>query len=64
VVVAKPGHIVFLANILAALKTTVANFKLPKRCVVVPELPRNAMGKVQKNMLRAQFGHLLATGAS
>jgi malonyl-CoA/methylmalonyl-CoA synthetase len=29
-----------------------ANFKIPKRCFVVPELPRNTMGKVQKNLLR------------
>ena len=36
------------------LKTRLANFKLPKRCFVVPELPRNTMGKVQKNLLREQ----------
>jgi malonyl-CoA/methylmalonyl-CoA synthetase len=29
-----------------------ANFKVPKQCVVLSELPRNAMGKVQKNLLR------------
>jgi malonyl-CoA/methylmalonyl-CoA synthetase len=28
---------------------------VPKRCVVVAELPRNAMGKVQKNLLREQY---------
>ncbi|MEN9886497.1 MAG: hypothetical protein RL758_1075, partial [Pseudomonadota bacterium] len=32
-----------------------ANFKIPKRCHVVPELPRNTMGKVQKNLLREQY---------
>jgi len=32
-----------------------ANFKIPKRCYVLPELPRNAMGKVQKNLLRERF---------
>jgi len=37
------------------LKATLANFKIPKRCYVVPELPRNAMGKVQKNLLRSQY---------
>ena len=42
-------------QILASLKMSLANFKVPKQCVVVPELPRNAMGKVQKNLLRAQF---------
>jgi len=39
------------------LRDTLAHFKVPKRCHVVAELPRNAMGKVQKNLLRAQFAH-------
>ena len=43
-------------HILARLKAAVAHDKVPKHCVVVPELPRNAMGKVQKNLLREQFG--------
>jgi len=43
-------------HILARLKAAVANYKVPRHCVVVPELPRNAMGKVQKNLLREQFG--------
>jgi malonyl-CoA/methylmalonyl-CoA synthetase len=42
--------------IIAALKSKIANFKVPKRVHVVDELPRNTMGKVQKNVLRAQFG--------
>ena len=50
VVIAKPE------KILAALKTMLANFKVPKRCYVVQELPRNAMGKVQKNLLRSSYG--------
>ena len=36
------------------LKAEIANFKVPKRVFVVAELPRNAMGKVQKNLLREQ----------
>ena len=55
VVVAKPGYVVDPANILATLKTMLANFKIPKRCMVVAELPRNAMGKVQKNVLRNRY---------
>ena len=55
VVVGKPGCVVEPANILTTLKTMLANFKIPKRCVVVAELPRNAMGKVQKNVLRSQY---------
>ncbi len=31
------------------------NFKIPKRCFVCHELPRNIMVKVQKNLLRKQF---------
>lgn len=37
------------------LKTRLANYKLPKRIVVVEQLPRNTMGKVQKNVLREMF---------
>ena len=35
-----------------------ANFKVPKTLVVVAELPRNAMGKVQKNLLRERYARL------
>jgi malonyl-CoA/methylmalonyl-CoA synthetase len=35
-----------------------AKFKLPKRVVFVDDLPRNTMGKVQKNVLRQQFAYL------
>jgi malonyl-CoA/methylmalonyl-CoA synthetase len=40
------------AEIIAALKGKLANFKVPKRVYVVDDLPRNTMGKVQKNLLR------------
>ena len=43
------------ADVIAALKKQLANFKVPKRVYVVEELPRNAMGKVQKNVLRDRF---------
>ena len=43
---------------LAQLGTRLARFKLPKRIVVVPELARNTMGKVQKNILRDTYGAL------
>ena len=55
VVIAKPGFKLEPLTILANLKATLANFKVPKRCDVVVELPRNAMGKVQKNVLRNQY---------
>jgi malonyl-CoA/methylmalonyl-CoA synthetase len=44
--------------ILAALDGRLAKFKLPKRVVFVDELPRNTMGKVQKNVLREKYADL------
>jgi len=46
------------AELIAAMRTRLAAFKVPKRIVFVDELPRNAMGKVQKNLLREQFGNI------
>ena len=40
------------------LKEKLASFKLPKRVMILDELPRNTMGKVQKNVLRDQFTDL------
>jgi len=54
VVVAQAGARLDPEAILAQLKTQLANYKIPKRCVIAPELPRNTMGKVQKNLLRAE----------
>lgn len=47
------------ATIIAALKAQISAFKVPKRVVFVDQLPRNTMGKVQKNLLREQFAQLL-----
>jgi malonyl-CoA/methylmalonyl-CoA synthetase len=47
--------------VLASLKARLANFKIPKRCYVVSELPRNTMGKVQKNLLRDQHKGLFVS---
>ncbi len=58
VVIAKPGAALQADAIIAALKSQLANFKIPKRCEVVAQLPRNTMGKVQKNLLRDQYKHL------
>jgi malonyl-CoA/methylmalonyl-CoA synthetase len=43
------------AALIAFAKSQVAAFKVPKRIFVLDELPRNAMGKVQKNLLRERF---------
>ena len=42
-------------QIIAALKEKIAHFKVPKQVHFVDALPRNSMGKVQKNSLREQF---------
>jgi malonyl-CoA/methylmalonyl-CoA synthetase len=55
IVVPKSGAVLDGAALIARLKATLANFKVPKRCYVVDELPRNAMGKVQKNLLRDRY---------
>ncbi len=55
VVVARPGARVKGEAVISSLKSRLANFKIPKRCHVVDDLPRNTMGKVQKNLLRDQY---------
>jgi len=40
-----------------AIKNDLARFKHPKRVFVVDELPRNTMGKVQKNVLRDTYNN-------
>ena len=42
--------------VIAHCKAQLANFKVPKRVELIDALPRNAMGKVQKNLLRERFG--------
>lgn len=60
VVIPKVGATLDADAIVAGLKARLANFKIPKRCFVVPELPRNTMGKVQKALLREQHKGLFA----
>ena len=57
VVARAPGHRLEAAEIASALATQLAAFKRPKTIVIVDELPRNAMGKVQKAELRALHRH-------
>jgi malonyl-CoA/methylmalonyl-CoA synthetase len=58
VVILKPGASIDGEQIVARLKSQLANFKIPKRCFVVDQLPRNTMGKVQKNLLRERHKRL------
>jgi malonyl-CoA/methylmalonyl-CoA synthetase len=60
VVTPQPGAAPDPAALIAAVKSRIANFKVPKQLFVVPELPRNAMGKVLKNLLREQHKGLFA----
>jgi malonyl-CoA/methylmalonyl-CoA synthetase len=60
VVVRKPGATLESEQIIATLKSKLANFKIPKKCYVVEDLPRNTMGKVQKNLLRDQYKALFS----
>ena len=56
VVVRAPGAEVDEAGILAALAERLARFKRPRKVFFLDDLPRNAMGKVQKAALRKRFG--------
>jgi malonyl-CoA/methylmalonyl-CoA synthetase len=58
VVVAKSGVRLDEAEILRAVQSRLARYKLPKRVLVVEELPRNQMGKVQKSLLRTRYAAL------
>jgi malonyl-CoA/methylmalonyl-CoA synthetase len=64
VVVRAKGASVSEDNIAAALAERLAKFKQPKRVFFVEELPRNAMGKVQKNVLRETYAREFARGAA
>jgi malonyl-CoA/methylmalonyl-CoA synthetase len=60
VVAPRPGAALDELDIRERLAGVLARYKVPKRVVVVPELPRNAMGKVQKNALRETWRDLYA----
>jgi len=58
VIVPRPGVALQADDVIAALKGRISGFKVPKEVFVTSELPRNAMGKVQKNLLREQHAGL------
>jgi len=57
-VVPREGAQVLPEQVVAALKSAIAGFKVPKHVRVVDALPRNAMGKVQKKLLREELATL------
>ena len=56
VVVLKKDALLESAEIIQSLKQNLASYKCPKSVIIVDELPRNTMGKVQKNVLRQTYG--------
>jgi malonyl-CoA/methylmalonyl-CoA synthetase len=60
VVVCEKSAKVDESSVLKALEGRLAKFKMPKKVIVVEELPRNAMGKVQKNILRDKYSRLFS----
>jgi malonyl-CoA/methylmalonyl-CoA synthetase len=58
VIVALPNQTPDLDAMIEACKASLARFKHPRKLVVVDALPRNTMGKVQKNILRDTYGDL------
>lgn len=60
VLVCNKGADITEGAVLKALDGRLAKFKMPKRVFVVDELPRNTMGKVQKNVLRDTYKNIYA----
>ncbi|MEH6728651.1 MAG: AMP-binding protein, partial [Hyphomicrobiales bacterium] len=61
IIVAKGESAPDLAAIKSNISTSLARFKQPKELIILPELPRNTMGKVQKKALRDQFGGMFSS---
>ena len=55
VIVLNKGTVITVDAVLAAVQDRLARFKQPKAAVIVADLPRNTMGKVQKNLLRETY---------
>jgi malonyl-CoA/methylmalonyl-CoA synthetase len=64
VVVREKGANLSEGDITSALEGKLAKFKQPKRVFFVDELPRNTMGKVQKNVLRETYARTYVRGAA
>ncbi|AZB62569.1 malonyl-CoA synthase [Cereibacter sphaeroides] len=62
VLVPRPGVTLDPQAVLGAIADRLARFKQPRAAVLVEELPRNTMGKVQKTLLRARYAGLFADG--
>jgi len=63
IVVRERGANLSERGVIASLRERLANFKLPKRVIFLDDLPRNTMGKVQKNLLRETYKDLYRVSA-
>ena len=59
VIVSKNNLQIDLLKIEKTIKRSLAKFKQPRKLVIIDELPRNSMGKVQKNLLREVYKDIL-----
>ena len=60
VLTTQAGHVLDEAEVIRAMREQLSAYKCPKRVFVAEELPRNAMGKVQKNVLRQRYADAFA----
>ena len=58
IVVVRPGEVLERTRVLEALSESLARYKQPREVIMVDELPRNVMGKVQKNELRTRYADI------
>ena len=61
VLVASPNSNIDISNVHAKLELNLAKYKQPKKLLLIKSLPRNTMGKVQKNLLRDTHKNLFMT---
>ncbi len=64
VIAPHPGAQLTEAAIISEAANNLAKFKLPKRVIIVDSLPRNTMGKIQKNTLREEYATLYSAISS
>lgn len=63
ILTANAGHTLNEADVIRSMRERLSAFKCPKRVFMTDELPRNAMGKVQKNVLRERHANAFETAA-
>jgi malonyl-CoA/methylmalonyl-CoA synthetase len=55
ILVAEQGETPDLEELANTISASLAKYKLPRKLLIIPELPRNTMAKVQKNILRQKY---------